>query len=199
MKHHYLAWGLVLIGITACGMTTPGGSPDQPAPATTTAAPTDNVVPTEAPPTVSTQPITPARATITTEIQPTATAEATVVQQVAPPSTVVMADVTTQPSEGGQPMEQPRPGSPVPSAMIARVTSDLGKRLGIAESTISLVAATAVEWPDGGLGCPDPDRAYIMMIVPGYQITLEAEGKRYSYHTDTEATIVLCQDGKPVL
>jgi hypothetical protein len=38
---------------------------------------------------------------------------------------------------------------------------------------------------------------YAAVITPGYQITLEAEGQSYIYHTDMVETVVLCVDGRP--
>jgi hypothetical protein len=47
------------------------------------------------------------------------------------------------------------------------------------------------------MGCPEPGGVYTQAIVPGYLIELEAGGRRLTYHTDRQGTIVLCDGGRP--
>ena len=49
---------------------------------------------------------------------------------------------------------------------------------------MTLLSAEAVTWPDASLGCPRPNTDYIQVETPGFQITLLANGGRYTYHTD---------------
>jgi hypothetical protein len=70
---------------------------------------------------------------------------------------------------------------------------DLAQRLGIAKSSIRVIQAEAVEWPDASLGCPKPGMMYAQVITPGYRIVLQANGKRYEYHTGRGAAVVLCE------
>lgn len=60
--------------------------------------------------------------------------------------------------------------------------SDLAERVGSDQSEISVVSVEEVEWPDTSLGCPDPKKAYAQMLVNGYDIILEVDGKEYHYH-----------------
>ena len=65
---------------------------------------------------------------------------------------------------------------------------DLVRTLGISLSSIEVEEARYVTWPDGSLGCPEPDRMYTEALVPGGLIQLEAEGRHFRYHcADTRA------------
>jgi hypothetical protein len=33
---------------------------------------------------------------------------------------------------------------------------------------------------------------YLQVITPGYRVILEAQGKQYTYHTDTRRQVVPC-------
>jgi len=72
---------------------------------------------------------------------------------------------------------------------VERATSDLADRLEIDESEIELVEARLVTWPNGALGCPDPDMLYTQALVDGYRIRLAADGRTHHYHG--------AQDGPP--
>lgn len=79
----------------------------------------------------------------------------------------------------------------------ARTMSDLAREklatdLGMAADAVNVVDVQAVEWRDGSLGCPKPGMMYPQVITPGYQVTLEANGTRYTYHTNTRQQVVRC-------
>jgi hypothetical protein len=83
--------------------------------------------------------------------------------------------------------------------VIRLAQKDLAQRLSLAPEAIRLVSVEAVEWSDASLGCPQPGMMYAQVITPGFRVTLEAEGERYDYHTDTGRLVVLCgEDGLPV-
>lgn len=69
---------------------------------------------------------------------------------------------------------------------------DLAQKLDLAAETIRLVSCEAVEWRDASLGCPQPGMMYAQVITPGFRVVLEAERKRYEYHTDRSRIVVLC-------
>jgi hypothetical protein len=50
------------------------------------------------------------------------------------------------------------------------------------------------EWPDGGLGCPQPGGFYAQVITPGWLIEVRAGGKTLEYHTDSGDHVVLCAE-----
>lgn len=69
-----------------------------------------------------------------------------------------------------------------PNQDVQFAISDLAERVGNDQSEISVVSVEEVEWPDTSLGCPDPNKAYAQMIVNGYDIVLEVDGREYHYH-----------------
>lgn len=70
--------------------------------------------------------------------------------------------------------------------------AELMREQGLAEADITIVSAEPNEWRDSSLGCPKPGMNYLQVITPGYLITLEAQGKRYIYHSDTNQRVVRC-------
>lgn len=100
--------------------------------------------------------------------------------------------------QGGELIVQPALGEPDPEVKMVQLASqDLAGRLGIDISEVALAETVSKDWPDGSLGCPSPDTTYLTVITPGFEITLEAQGETYSYHTDTNEYFVLCVDGQP--
>jgi hypothetical protein len=99
----------------------------------------------------------------------------------------------------GQPVDLSTKPAAAPAGpdtrMGALARAALAQELGVAESDITVVAAEETEWRDSGLGCPKPGVNYLQVITPGYKITLEAQGKRYEYHSDNNRRVVRC--GKP--
>ncbi|MEO7909374.1 MAG: hypothetical protein ABIV47_06955 [Roseiflexaceae bacterium] len=68
----------------------------------------------------------------------------------------------------------------------------LARELAVAEADIAVVSVEENEWRDSSLGCPKPGVNYLQVITPGYKITLEAQGRRYEYHSDTNRRVVRC-------
>ena len=69
---------------------------------------------------------------------------------------------------------------------------NLAQKLSVKEDAISVASIEEVEWRDSSLGCPQPDVMYMQVITPGYRITLDAQGKRYVYHTNMGDQVILC-------
>ncbi|MCG8346728.1 MAG: hypothetical protein MI924_02970 [Chloroflexales bacterium] len=207
MKEYHILVSLVLILLTSCG----SGAPLQnPATNTTEIAMsttnpeesantpdnsgTDTPEPSNTPEPTSEPTASP---TASPRSEPSATPQEQI-NQVAPAGTVVLSEITPQPSSTDQPVEQPRPGQPNPlNAMVSRVRQDLSDRLQVDQNSITVIEQNTVEWSDSSLDCPSPDMGYAQVITPGYLIVLEAQGQRYEYHTDMQNRFVLCQDGSP--
>ncbi|MGD2049193.1 MAG: hypothetical protein PVH03_06840 [Chloroflexota bacterium] len=95
-------------------------------------------------------------------------------------------------------IELPAPGVPNTSTLpIETAKIDLAKRLDIKVDDISLVSVEPEIWSDSSLGCPAPGINYLMVLVKGFRITLEGDGEKYTYHTDTDDQVILCEDGQP--
>jgi hypothetical protein len=122
-----------------------------------------------------------------------------ITQDTAYPAEVNLSDITSEPN-GYPPQEAPKPGVPDDTTAVSHQASqDLATRLGLDVSEITVASAETREWADSSFGCPAPGYAYAQVITSGYQITLEAGGEQYTYHTDLNGNFVLCgEDGQPV-
>jgi hypothetical protein len=86
-------------------------------------------------------------------------------------------------------------GSPEDKALQA-----LAQQIGAAANTLQLTGVEAQEWPDAGLGCPDPAALYAAVITPGFKFTFSDGSKTYAVHTDQAASsLVYCDSGKPTV
>jgi hypothetical protein len=174
----------VAVALNACGgapSTAPAGIVAQsPAPVQpqTTPVPTTQPAPTNQPVTetpMSTTPPQPSATPLPTPVGRTpAPVDGLATVEPSPAPELAVADATSQP-------------------MIDRATAQLAQKLGVAASAISLKSLESIEWPDGSLGCPQPDVMYLQVITPGYKIVLTAQGSDYVYHTDTNRQVVLCE------
>jgi hypothetical protein len=102
----------------------------------------------------------------------------------------------TQPADLSTPeaVTPPKAGDTpsAPRQIVEKARVDLSKQTGVDASQIRIVEARAVNWPDAGLGCPQPDMMYAQVVTKGYWIVLEADGKKYPYHTDQGEQVILC-------
>ena len=94
---------------------------------------------------------------------------------------------------------EPSPGSTtsLPDSILSAVRSDVAARSGLAADAIRLVSARAMRWNDGSMGCPQPGQSYMQVILDGFQVILEAQGRSYDYRTDTRGGLVLCENPPP--
>ena len=63
---------------------------------------------------------------------------------------------------------------------LARET--LARELGVEAGAFVVHKVEAVEWPDASLGCPEKGMSYASVIVPGYRVVLEHEGRAHHVH-----------------
>jgi len=85
----------------------------------------------------------------------------------------------------------------LPPQIEALVKADAARRTGIEPEQVAIVAATAVTWPDGAIGCRRPGELAIQVLTPGYRVDVDAAGKHFVYHTDTHAQIRVCRTQEP--
>jgi hypothetical protein len=81
------------------------------------------------------------------------------------------------------------------AAAVDAAVKALGSQLAVDAATIQVVSVEAVDWPDGCLGAGSPAEACLMVITPGYRITLSANGQSYEYHTDQVGNSVRLAQG----
>ena len=67
----------------------------------------------------------------------------------------------------------------------------LSETLSLDVDEIEFVSTEEVTWPDGCLGVQQAGVMCTQAEVPGYRITLEADGKQYEMHTNVDGTIVV--------
>ncbi len=78
---------------------------------------------------------------------------------------------------------------PVPSG-VGAARKLLARTLKIEENKVVIMSAFEKEWSDSCLGLGGPAESCLMAITPGYEVTMQAQGKTYVYRTDTAGTIV---------
>lgn len=75
---------------------------------------------------------------------------------------------------------------------IEQSIQDLSANLSIDRSKISVNKVYNVEWNNSSLGCPEKDEVYLQVIIPGFKITLDAQGELHEYHAGSNR-VVRCQ------
>jgi hypothetical protein len=88
------------------------------------------------------------------------------------------------------------PGTPIDATLpvVVAAVEDLAGRLGIEPDAVTVIDASAVTWPDGSLGCPEPGMMYTQVLVDGMLVVLEADGRQYEYHGGDP--LFLCEQSK---
>ncbi len=87
----------------------------------------------------------------------------------------------------------PIPQDPYIIGLVEAARLDLASRLKIPVDQVQFVSFEAVVWPDGSLGCPQPEMLYIQVQQEGYRITLSVQDERYPYHGSAKRGPFLCE------
>ena len=66
----------------------------------------------------------------------------------------------------------------------------LSRKVDLTGMEISHKRVQATEWPSSALGCPEPGTSYLDMIVPGFLVSLSADGKPYTVHVGGGRAVV---------
>jgi len=83
------------------------------------------------------------------------------------------------------------PGGDLPPD-VAAATDDLARYLDVSTDIIDWVSFEEVLWPDGALGCPQPDVFYTQAVVAGSLIVFEVAEVPYEYHAAQGSDPFLC-------
>jgi hypothetical protein len=83
--------------------------------------------------------------------------------------------------------------SPGVQDLVDLAVADLAERLTIEVDRIEVVEVRSMVWPDGSLGCPEPDVAYTQVQREGLLIRLRAGQRVYRYHSGTGRPPFLCE------
>ena len=108
-----------------------------------------------------------------------------------------MSSSTTPPSEttpdstgpGATATSQP---VPAPVDTVTTAIDDLAERLGVDPRRIRLIDSHAVTWPDGSMGCPQPDQEQSQVEVDGYLVLISHEDRLFTYHAGSDGSPFLC-------
>jgi hypothetical protein len=87
----------------------------------------------------------------------------------------------------------PAAGDPLPAHILTALRDDLARRSGAGADSVTVVSTRTMRWNDGAMGCPQPGQSYLQVIVDGYWVILEAQGRRYDYRTNLRGGFVLCE------
>lgn len=82
---------------------------------------------------------------------------------------------------------------PVLTPLIDVAVADLARRLHVEAARVMLVSARSLQWPDRGLGCPQPGMVYPQTPVDGALIELSYDGVVYPYHSGGSIGPFLCE------
>lgn len=91
----------------------------------------------------------------------------------------------------------PTASAPGLQDLIQTAVDDLSNRLSISPEKITLTDAKAVIWSDSSLGCPKPGMAYMEVLMPGFLILLDVDGRAYEYHAGGGGNVFLCENPIP--
>ncbi len=78
-------------------------------------------------------------------------------------------------------------------AVVARARAQLAAKLSLPAASIRLDELETVTWPDGSIGCPEPEMVYTQALVPGIRIVLSVAGVAYHYHAREGGEPFLCE------
>lgn len=86
----------------------------------------------------------------------------------------------------------------VPASILDPILSDAADRTGLPVGDLVVIRSEFLEWPDGSLGCPEPDMVYPQVITPGYWVQIDAGGTTLDYRAGDRGFFRLCENpGKP--
>jgi hypothetical protein len=86
--------------------------------------------------------------------------------------------------------------SPELQAMVRAAVADAARRTGAEPASITVVSAEPVTWPDSSMGCPQPGRSYMQVLVAGHLIRLLAGKDTLAYHAGARGEPFYCAAGR---
>ncbi len=86
------------------------------------------------------------------------------------------------------------PAARLPAQLARNMLEDAARRADVERASIRIVAVDPVMWFDTSLGCEAGAFATPEMRVPGYLVTVDADGTVLHYHTDDGERIRICDD-----
>lgn len=81
-------------------------------------------------------------------------------------------------------------------SLVTLALTDAAGRTGRERSSLEVVSAQAVTWPDGSIGCPRPGMQYPQVLVPGFRIRIRAGSELLDYHAGRSGPPFHCPAGR---
>lgn len=106
------------------------------------------------------------------------------------PGTVPTVAPTPRPPD--VPIATPPPVTGAPPAILEMVTAEAARLAGVAADQVTIVRAEPAVWPDGSLGCPQPDEMYTQALVNGFWIVLQVGAVPYDFRVRSDGSFRLC-------
>lgn len=78
---------------------------------------------------------------------------------------------------------------PVPEA-VAAVRAQVATELGISQGVVIVLSAYEQEWPNGCLGLAGADEMCTEALVPGYEVTVLAQGNERVFRTNADGSVI---------
>lgn len=83
----------------------------------------------------------------------------------------------------------------VPTHLMDQVFAHAEGHTGVSASTMRVLRAESVTWPDGSLGCPEPGMQYTQALVPGYWVEIAVGDDTLDYRLSEQGGMKLCETG----
>lgn len=71
----------------------------------------------------------------------------------------------------------------------------LEEKVGIPADTVRLASASASEWSNSSLGCPEKGVSYQPVVTSGYVVSLQVESRTYIVHVAESASVICNKAG----
>jgi len=88
---------------------------------------------------------------------------------------------------------QPTGNGATPEETAINTVADL---LGVPPQNAKIISIVAKDFRDSSLDCPDPQSSYLMVITPGHQVVVEADGRRFDVRVSGKSAKI-CYRRKP--
>ena len=79
--------------------------------------------------------------------------------------------------------------------MIRAALQSAADQLGVSTDNLVVVTSEQRDWPDSSLGCPQPGRAYSLIVTAGYLVPIDTSdgASEVQVHTNRDASpTVIC-------
>lgn len=87
-------------------------------------------------------------------------------------------------------------GGEVPQEIMGELLAEVASQTGVEVGELTIERAQQVTWPDGSLGCPEPDMMYTQALVPGYWVVIKAGDETFDFRMSETGVPRLCPEGQ---